>query len=203
MQTLDLAVDPFIQYIFFRCAIVFKLTYRVMVGCPFFLCHYKKSLEPVQMHFLSTGRSWVYQVTPAWVLKKVTRLRTILWSAAGWRCRFPFAPSQVALEARTATPRIVLPLASVIVVSCLELANMAHDFMGLFACSDTEPLCMSMDLLSSSSSARASLVVDLVCCWCNTNSLSPRCTMGGKNNEAETSLLWVSKGDSQAADQVV
>ena len=87
------------------------------------MCHYKNPFEPVQKLFLSTGSSWVYQVTPAWVLKKVTRLRTILWSAAGWRCRFPFADSQVALDALTATPRIVLPLASVIVASCLELAT--------------------------------------------------------------------------------
>ena len=43
----------------------------------------KIPFEPVQKLFLSTGFLGRYQVTSAWVLRKVTRLRTILWSAAG------------------------------------------------------------------------------------------------------------------------
>ena len=43
----------------------------------------KNPFEPVQKLFLSTGCLGRYQDTSAWVLRKVTRLRTILWSAAG------------------------------------------------------------------------------------------------------------------------
>ena len=43
----------------------------------------KIPFEPVEKLFLSTGFLGRYQVTSAWVLRKVTRLRTILWSAAG------------------------------------------------------------------------------------------------------------------------
>ena len=99
------AKDFYISYtehFFFRCAIVFKLTYiHVYGGLPllynFFVILWPKPFtlvysicastkipfEPVQKLFLSTGFLGRYQVTSAWVLKKVTRLRTILWSAAG------------------------------------------------------------------------------------------------------------------------